>query len=305
MLGEAGIKAWPVIIRGEMRRGEEDLTLPMVDHFNHCISYVPATDTLGELYLDGTAQFHSLEELPSMDRGARVLVVRDDGGTIQQIPWNAPDALSLSEDATVTLAPDLGAEIRVRAQCRGDFAVQIRSAFEIVAQRKTDLERIFGQRHAGATVKEESFSDLSNLNEPVSFTAVVAVPRYLEEAAEGLAARAPEDFFDTGRMLASVASLEERKRDVIVGPPRRSLLRTQYVLPDGFRVKSVPSGNDVQSRFGRFRVTYDTSVPGKVVVERLIELSSPRVSVADYGEFRQFAASVNRLATERILFEKS
>ncbi|MHC4817522.1 MAG: DUF3857 domain-containing protein, partial [Planctomycetota bacterium] len=56
MLKEIGVDAYPVLIRLEAGRSEEDLTLPMVGHFNHCISYVPDADGQGtELWLDGTA----------------------------------------------------------------------------------------------------------------------------------------------------------------------------------------------------------------------------------------------------------
>jgi hypothetical protein len=305
MLGEVGVKAWPVLINGDDRRGAEDLTLPMVNHFNHCITYLPPAEGRGEMYLDGTAQFHSVDDLPSMDRGAKVLAVRDDGGSVQEIPWNSPEELSHSEEVTIVLRDDLGAEVQVRARSRGDFGVGVRRAFEIAAQRKTTLERVYGRRYAGATVREESFSDLAKLDEPVSFSVVLDAPRFLEEAAEGLAVRASEDFFQSGEMLAGIASLEKRQWDVLLSNPRRSTLKTVYVLPDGLKVKAVPSGHDMESRFGRLKVVYDAGTPGKIVAERTIEITSSRVSVAEYEAFREFAAAVNRLKDERILLERS
>jgi hypothetical protein len=67
----------------------------------------------------------------------------------------------------------------------------------------------------------------------------------------------------------------------------------------------VPPGHDLESRFGRLKVSYDTTVPGKIVAERTIEITSSRVSVAEYEAFREFAAAVNRLKDERILLERS
>jgi hypothetical protein len=239
-----------------------------------------------------------------MDRGAKVLVVREDGGAIQQIPWNGPADLSYAEEATIAVRPDLGAEIQMRAEGRNDFAVILRRTFEIAAQRKEKLERIFGQRFAGASLKSESFSNLLNIDEPVTFGAALDVPRFVTESPEGLTVRAPEDFFQTGDSLQGIASLEKRTWDVLLGNPRRSLLKTVYVLPKELKVKSLPPEHDLESRFGRLKVSCRAEGADKVVMERLLEITSPRVSVADYPEFREFAASVNRLEDEKMVLER-
>jgi hypothetical protein len=259
-----------------------------------------------ELFLDGTAQFHSIEELPSMDRGAKVLVVTDERGVLQQIPWNQPGEFSHSEETTIQLRPDLSAELQIRANSRGAYAASIRRTFEIVAQRKTDLEKVYGQRFAGASVRDQSFSELAQPDEPVTFAVTVVAPRFLQEAPEGLAVPAPEDFFQTGKALANVGSLETRNHDVVLGSPRRSTLRTIYVLPEGFQVKSLPPDVDLKTRFGRLQVTQRKEEDSRrIVVERVLELSVPRIALADYAAFREFAARVNRIEDEVVLLERS
>jgi hypothetical protein len=37
----------------------------------------------------------------------------------------------------------------------------------------------------------------------------------------------------------------------------------------------------------------------------VIEITQPRVALADYAEFREFAASVGRLEDEKIVLERS
>jgi cellulose synthase operon protein C len=305
MLKEAGIRSHPVLIYADDSRGAEDLTLPMINHFNHCITYVPPGRGHEEMYLDGTAQSHGFDELPSMDRGARVLVVRDDGGELRTVPWNTPADLSIEEEVTVRLRPDLGADLEVRARCEGDYAVYLRQSFEIAAQRRTLLEQTFGRRYASANVKSETFSNLANLDESVTFSVALDVPRFALEAPEGLALRAPEDFFGSGRSLAGIGSLETRKQDVLLSNPRRSVLRTIYEIPEGFRVKSLPRDSAIEGRFGRLQVEYRQEEPRRVVFERAIEITSPRVPVSEYASFREFAAAINRLEQDRILLEKT
>lgn len=305
MLKEVGLTALPVLIRADEQRGKEDLTLPMVNHFNHCIAYVPAGPGREELFLDGTAQHHGFRDVPSMDRGASVVVVGEDRALLETVPWNRPDELAVVEETTVTLKADLAADLQVRAQAAGDYAVYIRNHFEIAAERKTLLEKTYGKRFAASTVQAESFSNLLNIDEPVSFQVGLTVPRFIDEAPEGLSIRAAEDFFQSARSFSGMGSLEKRDHDVLLGPPRSSRLKTVYLLPPGLRVKSLPAGQEIQSRFGKLLVKYAQESPDRLVVERVVEVTSHRVAISDYAEFREFAAAVGRLEDEKIVLERA
>ena len=90
MLDLVDIEAWPVLINGTMQRPVEDITLPLVSHFNHCIAYVPSID--GGLFIDGTAENHGLTELPSMDRGAEIVVRGNVGSRAGLMDLRSPPA---------------------------------------------------------------------------------------------------------------------------------------------------------------------------------------------------------------------
>lgn len=303
MLRHVGILSHPVLIRAESLRGEEDLTLPMVHHFNHCITYVPAAAGHPELYLDGTARSHSLEELPSMDRGARVLVVKPDGGEVRQVPWNTVDQLAIDEEWTAELGKDFGARIRIRIRPRGDYAVYLRNRYEIPGQRRTLLEEHFGALFAGAKVKNESFSDLADLNKPVSMALTLEVPRFADGSSGEAILPLPDDLFGANRSLAAFAALEERNFDILVGNPRHSRLRVTFLLPEGIAAKSVPRERRIETRFGRFLLTFEKPEARKLVLERVLEFTASRVPVADYESFREFASSVDDLKNEKIILE--
>ncbi len=305
MLREVGIASYPVLIYGTGNRGAEDLTLPLINHFNHCITYIPSDAGRSSFFLDGTAAHHRLEELPSMDRGARVLVVTPEGGQIQDVPWNKPGSLGLSEETVVSIDSDLSARFRTRVEISGDYAVYVRGAFEIEAQRKTELEKIFSRRFASCTVEGQEFSDLRSLDQPVSFSVDVVVPRFVVEAPEGLALRSEKDFFGTSSQLAAVGALEKRIFDVLVGNPRRSVLRTVYELPKDLKVKSLPDAQRRQTRFGSLSIEYTAKAPNRVVVRREIEITAARVDTGDYSEFREFASVLKQLEDARVLLERS
>ncbi len=303
MLDQVGIDAHPVLIYADQSRGKEDLTLPLIRHFNHCITYIPASDGRSPLYLDGTATFHSIEDLPAMDRGAEVLIVREDGALRPQIPWNAPSDLAIDEQWDVRLEPDDSAAVTVRLRVNGGFAVALRRSFEIEARRRETLDRILGARYAGATVTEESFSDLRNLDQPVTMSVTFRVPKFAAPSPEGLTLAIPDDFYRSVTALSTIGALEERQTDVILSTPRRSSLRVEFHLPDVARVKSTPRRRDVTTRFGRLLVEVSTESPGNVVVERLVELTAPRVPVAQYQSFRELTTSIDLAAKEKVVLE--
>jgi hypothetical protein len=306
MLREVGIQSHPVLVRAESRRGAEDLTLPLINHFNHCITYVPSRADRPALFLDGTAQNHALEQLPSMDRGARVLVVRPEGrGLLAETDWNKASDFAIVEERLTTIHPDFSATVETRVKCHGDYAVYVRKAFEIPAQRTRDLERIYARRFAGATVHDEEFSDLENIDEPVTFAVKLKIPKYVSEAPEGLVIRPPEDFFQSSGSITNLATLDERKYDLLLGNPRRAQVKVTYILPEGYRLKSLPPKRAIATDFGSLGVSFHQVSPYKLEAEYQFEITAPRIRIDEYEAFREFTASLERLKEEKIILERS
>ena len=303
MLDKVGVTSHPVLIYADQRRGAEDLSLPMVNHFNHCISYIPAKGDRPELYLDGTASFHSTEELPSMDRGAEVLIVRERGPLVQQIPWNTSADLAVDEIWKVDLRPDRSARVHVDIRVRGDFAVYVRSNFEIEAQRVETLKKTLGTRFAGAEVVSQSFSDLSNLDQPVTMSFAFDVPDFATMSPEGWTLGVPDDFFGSTRGVGILSTLVDRETDLVLGNPRRSSIRVEYQLPEGVSVKSTPAAVDETTNYGRLLLSVREAPSGSVQLEKVFELHRARVPQSEYTRFRELAAKVDLIAKEKIVLE--
>ena len=303
MLNEAGILSYPVLIKAVDSRGDEDLTLPMVHHFNHCITYVPSGDGYEEMFLDGTAQFNGLKELPSMDRGARVLVVKPGLGAIQEVPWNESTELMSTEEIQVSLKEDQSAQINIRVLVHGDYASTIRQFFEIPGKRQKNLEKIYGRRFAGLEVEEQSFSDLEDLSVPVQFHARLHVPNFIQPAPEGLSLKPLDDFWQTSEFFQNLSSLEKRSKDLVLGNPRRSELTVTYYLPSNYKIKTLPQELSFEDRFGKLNVTYQKET-GHLTMKRFLEITSTRINRQNYERFRGLAGALERLKEMKILIGK-
>src|SRR6185436_9445838 len=100
LLHEIGVQGYPVLINAAFQqpRGEEDLTLPMIGHFNHCIAFVPDADGKGTpMWFDGTAEYASAMLPPAGDQGAKVIVVKPEGAEVMQIPRGAAETLGIAQ----------------------------------------------------------------------------------------------------------------------------------------------------------------------------------------------------------------
>ncbi len=308
MLGAAGIRAFPVLIHATDDRWDEDLSIPIIQHFNHCIAHVPGSPERPAIYLDGTATRHSVDELPGMDRGAQVLIVGEEQGRVERVPWNRSEETRMDEELQVSIEPDGSAKLSLRARARGDLAAHLRALFEVPGRRRVELERMLGARFAGAVVEKESFSDLSDRSKPVEFEAAFRVPAFTSRAPEGEVVPPVEDFFGIARQIGHLGGLDERRHDLILGSPARSSLRAVFHLPPGSRAKSVPADREIAGRFGRFSLKHERGREGDratLAVSLLLETTAPRVARADYAEFRKLAAAVARLKDEKMILEKA
>ena len=63
----------------------------------------------------------------------------------------------------------------------------------------------------------------------------------------------------------------------------------------------MPDPRDVTTPFGRLKLSASKTEGGGVVVERLVEITAPRVPRADYDKFRDLATSIDLAAKEKVV----
>jgi tetratricopeptide (TPR) repeat protein len=302
MLGEAGIEAFPVLIMAENGgRPEQDMTLAQVGHFNHCIAFVPDSDGKGTgLFLDGTAQYNSFRNVPTMDRGAKVLVVRPDGGHLAEIPWNTPEEFGLDQEYAVKLSGDGTASFDAKTTFRGDFSVQARNMFSVEGKRNLRLEEILGPNFPKLKLGETSFPDLKDLSDPVVVIGAKFESAWAERDGDRMSL--PVKFVELFN-LAGLAGLETREHDIVIMNPLSTHARATVELPEGWKVSRLPEARELDSPFLAYRVTAREE-GGKIRFERTFTLKSNRIPRDQYARFREIIAAMGQSATEKIVLEK-
>lgn len=301
MLREVGIASYPVLIFGEDARGEEDITLPLMNHFNHCISWV---DWNGGVFLDGTAQHHAYPDLPSMDYGARVVVITPSGGAVKDITYRDASMNAVREQHRVKVREDGGGELTSVIEGTGTFQSLLRDWLFTEGRRKEVLEPAIGRAFTGAHVKSVTTTDVRDLETPLRVEIQVDVPKVFNRTTGGsLELQEVKSWlFDwvalRGQPISSLAADAKRERDVFLGVPSGVEETVIYELPRGHSVQSVPAAVELESEVGVYRRVY-TLEGGVLKVRRVLQLRSPRVPVERYEEFRAWVGQIERAEAER------
>ncbi len=301
MLGLAGIQAYPVVIRSEDPRSAEDLSLAMVEHFNHCISYVPEGVDGSPLFLDGTAEWHSIDALPSSDRGAQTIVVRGESGEIVPTGYADPSLNRQEETYQLTLRRNGGATVEGEVRARGPRTYPIRKAYASLGDRDQQLEARYGTVFGPSRLLSAEFSEIENLNAPVFYRFLLAVDSLVEPSPDGL--RLPSDFFPEN--LTGLVTDDDRKTDLLLSAPFEEVTTLTYRLPAGFGLRSLPESVDLETPYSFLRLSYESGADDEIVVRKEFGFTRPRVPVEAYPEFRDFCLAAFRALQNEIVIGES
>jgi transglutaminase-like putative cysteine protease/Flp pilus assembly protein TadD len=293
LLKVAGVDSRLVLLRmrhlGDIGAGPASLAA-----FNHAILYVPSLD----LFLDGTAEYHGLKELPSADRLANVLVVEPEGGSRYLVVPPAPaedNATALEVEAS--LRPDGSAQLKGATRVVGQEAPQFRRGYQAQATQRPQFEQAWAASFPGARVESLQLSGLQDLGGGVGADFTLAVPRFAEVLEGGLR------FFPLGTGRAFVqafAPLAERRHDLLLSDPFLNRLTFRVQLPPGYRVEELPPAFRDEGPFGRAGLAVAPDGEGGLQVTAELALTTARVRAADYPAFRAWLQRVDQAFNRRL-----
>ncbi|MEZ6037030.1 MAG: DUF3857 domain-containing protein [Planctomycetota bacterium] len=300
LLGEIGVQAKPVLIFADPMRSKDDLTLAMVQQFNHCIAWLPAQDGRPAQFLDGTATWHPTDTLPEMDQGADVLVVDAGKALLLEVPWTTPVANLEQTELLVELQQDGSASFVIEDRPRGNAAVGLRSMLATEpARRREAVEGELVRKYGKMAVTSIEASDDAGLEDPVH--------RKVRATASDLGTRG------SGRWqlpstwerfeLEWLSGDQPRHQAVLLGPPHGQHQRLRLRPPAGWRPGDLPEAVVRETRFARFSMTWSRD-GDDVVVERALEFLLPRVEVADYPALREFVTAVRGADAQLLLLQQ-
>lgn len=299
MLAEIGVHAHPVLIRARYVQPNEPLDAPLVEHFNHCIAFAPATADRPGMYLDCTADLNPIEYLRVDDQGARVLHVDQGQASLHDIPYAPPAENALVRRYDVKLDLQGNAEVALVDESVGAFGVGLRTNYsgekgDIAKRLERDLRESFAQ----IDVRDVKTSDLEDLGAKARLEAHFQAKNLWAAQENGATLRLVFD--ELGLSGLAVEPRDSREREIVLDRPLGHDETIVYRLPEGARALELPPPVEVVvPGLVSYRQSL-TAVEGGVEVHRRFELQARRVALADYARFQDALRAID-LAEQRTL----
>jgi cellulose synthase operon protein C len=310
MLDDAGVPADIVLIRTR-RNGAIDTNPPSMSIFDHAIAYVPEFD----LYLDGTAEFSGTDELPSQDQGTLNLIVHGEGDyTLRQSPVFPPETNTLTRAYAITLndptaaatdaAGDKLAGLHGDVRAVGQFAPDYRRRFETEndAERTRRFEDDLTGEFPSASLKQVKFSDITQLEAPVTYAFDAQIPSPLRADASGGFSLYPLSY--RPNLSARMASTTTRDHDLVLSFPFTLDHDITYTLPPTLAPATLPAPTDLTTPYGSLRLTVTQPKPNEVRVQSHFVLTPMQVPASEYPAYRDFILAADRALDTPIPFKK-
>ncbi|MBC8132179.1 MAG: hypothetical protein H7X95_04295, partial [Deltaproteobacteria bacterium] len=298
LLAQVGVASEMVLLR--TRRGGRIAAAPAsLAVFDHAIVFVPK---LG-LYLDGTAEFSGMKELPGQDQGVMVLRIGAHGSKLLETPVLPSSDNRAVRSWMVRLNAEGDGDVEERLDIDGQAAPEWRSHYQTPGERMDRYAKVWSGRNPGARLQSVDMPGIDDRNRPVAVRAKAAVPRIADKTPDGglllmLGARDAD-------LVRTYARLSTRRSDLVLAYPWQHQEIIKYQLPAGFAATSLPRSRRIESKFGHFDLHVEIEAAGTVIAQARLDVERDRISSADYAAFRRFLADVDAAMAERIVVERS
>ena len=296
MMREAGLDACMVLVRtrdnGDIAPNPASLAI-----FNHCICYLPQLD----LFLDGTAEYSSLHELPFQDQGIWVLLVWPDGRTKRvETPADKPESNSYSADYVLRV-PSSGTDVEAagEVQIRGQECSWIRRRYQDPDKVQEQLQKDLSNSFPGTQLKQAETSPMGDLLSGVT----ISYKGMLGQAArpDGKGRVSLPIWIGHLSLSNTYATLTDRTFPLEIDYPWTQSYRVAYELPPGANAPS-PSPVDIKTPYGS--VARSSSRDGsRLTVTTTVVLAVRRVMPDQYDAFREFCKEADQVVDERLRIE--
>jgi transglutaminase-like putative cysteine protease/Flp pilus assembly protein TadD len=294
LLREVGVPAELVLVRTR-RGGRLDPAPASLAIFDHAIVYVPKLDR----YLDGTAEFAGLTELPAQDQGVTVLRVGPRGARLVETPVLPSSDNRVDRRWRVVVEASGDARVDEELTIRGQAAPNWREHYQSPGERAERYGRVWSGRFPGARLASVELPTVGDRNAPVAVRASVVVPRLARATAAG-----GLELPLTGRdadFVRTYARLSARREDLVLAYPWRHEEELAFQVPKGWHLEGAvaPAARVVDSPFGHFKLEVDLD-GGAVRVRSTLDVTRVRISPDEYPRFRAFLGEIDAVLDERL-----
>jgi transglutaminase-like putative cysteine protease len=297
LLGEAGIRAYPALIRAGRDARHIDSTFT-TNVFNHVVVRAELSD--GPLWLEATSPTAAFGHLGSFTSDRLALLVSDAGGRLVRTPAARPADNRTVRSADVRLDDNGGAIIAGTWDLAGDPRDAAVSALAGRPPREREAWALSAIPISGVRLVRFGGGPDARPGPAVRLEAEFTAPRFAARAGSRLLI----DPNVLGLPRPAPAAVEARSQPVHLGPPSLEVDSVRISIPAGYALEAAPAARSLETSFGRYERSISVS-DGELIYARRLELDGARLPAEDYESVRTFLASVARWDTERVALARS
>jgi len=299
--------------------------LPGINLFDHAIVYVPASEGEGPLWIDATAEYTKVGDLPYPDQGREALIIAKDTTGLTLTPQAVPEDSVLVETRKFLLA-DYGPSHAIEtSQTSGYIDANYRGYYGDTSSQNAQisLENYAKQAYAAKALTSVQHGDATDLSKPFLLTLDMAKAERGDTAISdasvavyfgGIWNNLP-DWFGTNpdqsdknqtpdEQSRRQKAEADRSADYEV-PPFIAERRYEIVPPVGFTVRGLPPNETTQMGPATLRRTYTVDAQGEVTADFRFDTGRSRYSVADALALRKAIATADKEGPIVITFDQA
>ena len=282
LLRAAGIDAQIALVRTQ-RLGEIMAEPASAAVFDHAIVYVPEFD----LWLDGTAEFAQLRELPVADQGAMALTIDLDGhALLRHTPRSTADDNYSRRTINAQLDADGTIHFSGATYVRGEDAPEVRRQLEVREAKVGYVRDRLAQVLPAVEIHDVEAPIGSSEAVSLSFSGDLSVYRGHRSASM------PSSWMERN-YVAALAPTITRTQDLLLDAPWTTEEEIHIQIPTGAKISSLPADQTLSTEFGIAELRY--RVDGReIVIVSTVKFMETRISTSRFPAFRTFAADLEK-----------
>jgi len=265
--------------------------LPGMGMFDHAIVYIPAAGAEPEMWVDATAQYTRVGDLPFMDYGRWALVVDEKTSALKKIPDLAAAQNFHRETREFTLVEYGPAKIVEKNEQTGPREGEFREYYNgDPKQVRQNSEDYIKEEYLAESLTSLDHGDLSDLEKPFSLTFTAQGKRGNTGYESAVVAIRVEDIMYGMPAYFTTSEKEEAENDNEGSHPDKSKPRTadweirpfvnqwdyKITAPPGFKLRALPPAKDEQLGTASFTQKYSSNADG-TIVEAVLRFDTGKV----------------------------
>ncbi len=280
LLRSSGIDADLALVR--TRRLGSFLEKPAsISIFDHAIVYVPEFN----LWLDGTAEFSRLRELPVQDQGVMALTIDEkDEAAIRTTPVsNAADNFS-RRTIDATIEADGQIHFSGATYIRGDDAPELRRELDPRDAKISYIRERLAQVLPAVEVRHVELPQAYSDAVALSFSGDLS-------SFQGKSSATLPSSWMRRDYVSTLAETVTRSQDLLLDAPWTTEEEIHIQIPPGTHASQLPHDQVIETEFGKASLTY-RATDREITIFSHVEFDQTRIPVARYSAFRDFTVQL-------------